>query len=61
MIAIAWLIAHAVVGAAGTIATIELFIFKEKLRGMDEGSVHLIIYLSKVVQRYTKKTIVSTD
>ena len=45
VIAVAWLIAHAVVSTARAIATVELFIFKEELGGMDEGSVHLIIYI----------------
>ena len=47
MVAIAWLIAHAVVGATRTIATVELFIFEEELGGMDEGRVHLIIYRAR--------------
>ena len=45
MVAIARLVAHAVIGAAGTVAAIEFFLFEEELRGMDESRVHLIIYI----------------
>ena len=47
MIAVAWLIAHAVVGATRAIATIEFFIFEEKKRGMDACTFHLIIYRAR--------------
>ena len=47
MIAVAWLIAHAVVGATRAIATIEFFIFEEKKRGMNAGTFHLIIYRAR--------------
>ena len=43
MIAVAWLVAHTVVGAARTHAAVACFVFKQKLRSMDEGLFHLII------------------
>jgi hypothetical protein len=43
MIAVAWLVAHTVVGAARTHAAVACFVFKQKLRSMDEGRFHLII------------------
>ena len=47
MIAIAWLIAHAVIGTAGPIATVEFLIFEQKLRGVNKSRVHLIIYRAR--------------
>lgn len=45
MIAITRLITHAIVGATGTEAAVEFFIFEKEFRGMDEGRIHLIIYI----------------
>jgi len=44
MVAIARLVAHAVIGAARTVAAIFLIFLKQKQRGMDVGRVHLFIY-----------------
>ena len=44
MVAIAGLVAHAVIGAARTVAAIFLFFLKQKQGGMDVGRVHLFIY-----------------
>ena len=45
MVTITWLVAHAVVGATGTEATVEFFVFEEELRSVDVSRVHLIIYI----------------
>ena len=44
MVAETRLIAHTVIGAAWTVATIFLFFFKQKLRSVDIGRIHLIYY-----------------
>ena len=38
---------HAFVGAAGHVAAIELIFFQEKLGGMDEYRIYLIIYIGR--------------
>ena len=38
---------HALVGAAGEIAAIELILFHQELVGMDEDRIHLIIYMGR--------------
>ena len=43
VVAVARLVAHAVVGTAGTVATVEFFIFEQKCRRMDKSRIHLII------------------
>ena len=47
VIAVAWLIAHAVVSTARAIATIAFFIFKEEFGGMYESRIHLIVYRAR--------------
>ena len=45
MIAIARLIAHAIICAAGVTATIEFVFLKQEARGMDKYYFHLITYI----------------
>ena len=45
MVAVGWLVAHAVVGAARAVATVALLVFEQELRGMDDRLFHLIIYM----------------